>query len=490
MQNPNDIDFSQRSGSKNEIEEKSLKENTGEEELLEAAEDGDIEKIKKLLNEQDVDIDCTDSNGDTPLARAVMESHIDIVRILLEYNADINLSEEVGSLVALAACNSDWDIVKLLVSNHADINRMYEGLTALHYAAKKGNAELVEFLLENGADINCQENEKDGPTALHLANKFNKKEVIHVLLKRGAKIRIKDDYHDTVLDYCTEQGLNDRAKRYYQVLKYRMLAMESNLIKRAKMIALPNPSLKELCFFAIKRHEQLINFENKKQKLPKELQLEYEEFSSVDEDIDCTTKEEEDLQYALLEAIDLEQINKMQECVINLLEKGIGMNFRIFYSRKSDSRSPLELAIEKDNPKIVKLLLQAGANVHEYYEGRLPLHWAFDVEPKTPEIMKLLLDAGANINARERNEDGRALLHKIAAEGDDYLDLLSFVLKRNPNLELKDKEGNTALSLAKKYKHKKTLDLLAAELDVATPDSTDENLSDSEEEESSGEFSP
>ena len=43
-----------------------------------------------LLQADDIDIDLEDSQGYTPLQRAVMAGRADIVAILLEHGADIN----------------------------------------------------------------------------------------------------------------------------------------------------------------------------------------------------------------------------------------------------------------------------------------------------------------------------------------------------------------------------------------------------------------
>lgn len=54
--------------------------------LLAAAEDGDIERVRLLL-EQGADVDEMDGIY-TPLVLAVQEQHIDVCRILLEHGAD------------------------------------------------------------------------------------------------------------------------------------------------------------------------------------------------------------------------------------------------------------------------------------------------------------------------------------------------------------------------------------------------------------------
>lgn len=86
--------------------------------------------------------------------------------------------------------------------------------------------------------------------------------------------------------------------------------------------------------------------------------------------------------------------------VCDFLSQGLNAN-----EKNNDySSSPLELAIECGDRDIVKLLLDAGANVHgENDYGITPLHRA--VFHADLEIVELLLDFGANVNARDNLGD-------------------------------------------------------------------------------------
>ncbi|WP_265017862.1 ankyrin repeat domain-containing protein [Wolbachia endosymbiont (group A) of Andrena dorsata] len=53
-----------------------------------------------------------------------------------------------GTTLCLAAMTGNVDIAKVLLKHNADINtKNNEGRTALHYAAKYNHQELVELLL-------------------------------------------------------------------------------------------------------------------------------------------------------------------------------------------------------------------------------------------------------------------------------------------------------------------------------------------------------
>lgn len=105
-------------------------------ELLEASMEGDLEMVKRLL-EQGADINQANSAGDTPLYVASEMGHVEVVRILIENGADINQAESNGQ-------------------------------TPLMIAVESGHFEVVEALLEYGANLNAKTDE--GDTAFDMIN--------------------------------------------------------------------------------------------------------------------------------------------------------------------------------------------------------------------------------------------------------------------------------------------------------------------------------
>ena len=102
------------------------------------------------------------------------------VRELLDSGADPNLRDNRFGVTALIMAWGYTDIVRLLLENGADPNlRDNLGTTALMMAALEGETETVRLLLENGADPNLID--KDGDTAFGLALSDGHTDILRLL---------------------------------------------------------------------------------------------------------------------------------------------------------------------------------------------------------------------------------------------------------------------------------------------------------------------
>lgn len=101
------------------------------------------------------------------LLLAAYRSNLEIVRILLEYGADIKrrLWAEYEGCTALHHGSNNSEIVKLLLAHGADIlTRDASERTPLFYAAEGGNVESTSELLKCGLEKNIED--KFGRVAL------------------------------------------------------------------------------------------------------------------------------------------------------------------------------------------------------------------------------------------------------------------------------------------------------------------------------------
>jgi ankyrin repeat protein len=103
---------------------------------------------------------------------------------LISENADVNYVKESGwvkvNTLISAINNVNVEIVKSLLEHNADVN-WKDGFntTALMYAASKGNREIVDLLLKYGADINA--NDGEGNTVLTAAKESKNSELIALI---------------------------------------------------------------------------------------------------------------------------------------------------------------------------------------------------------------------------------------------------------------------------------------------------------------------
>ncbi len=71
--------------------------------LHEAAAQGDVARVRSLLQQSAAPIDARDASGRTALMLAVLHGHEAVVRALLEQGADPNISDAVGHTVLAVA---------------------------------------------------------------------------------------------------------------------------------------------------------------------------------------------------------------------------------------------------------------------------------------------------------------------------------------------------------------------------------------------------
>jgi ankyrin repeat protein len=154
-----------------------------------------------------------------------------------------------------------------------------------------------------------------------------------------------------------------------------------------------------------------------------------------------------------------------------LLSKGAKVNVQ----EKKWGRTPLMIASSFDSPKIVKLLLQHGANVNTRdYAGQTALmsatyHIGEGTNYASPAIIKLLLNYCASINTQDKHGQTALIMaaqleRDIAAstyQADTYsASIVKLLLSRGAWVNLRTYNGNTALKYAKVKGRVQTIKLL------------------------------
>ena len=137
-----------------------------------------------------------------PILVAADMGNVDLVRILLDKDPNINLKNYEGQNVlhvAASSKNSSFELIGLLIERGSILDeRDHYRKTALHYAAENGNLEAVNPLVIFGADINAKD--KRDETPLMLARKRNHSFIVEMLLEAGAlEFKRKLDLRDLEL---------------------------------------------------------------------------------------------------------------------------------------------------------------------------------------------------------------------------------------------------------------------------------------------------
>ena len=157
--------------------------------------------VDYLLCVCNVPVDDADDSGWTPLIIASSAGHENIVKILLQKDADPNKTTSTGqTALHYAASRNRFKIAEMLISCNCDINVADNttSATPLHRAASKGNLKIVRLLLENNSKVDSVDIE--GNTALHLACEEERTEVAELLHQCGASITALNKEKKSPLD--------------------------------------------------------------------------------------------------------------------------------------------------------------------------------------------------------------------------------------------------------------------------------------------------
>ena len=128
-----------------------------------------------------------------PLHVASEYASEDIVRLLLERGADVNIvGGHRGTALQTAAYCSKKDIVQLLLKWGANVNIQAGALhgSPLMEASSKGHKPIVELLLEWGADVNLHSSGENYSSALIEASSNGHKPIVELLLEWGADVNL------------------------------------------------------------------------------------------------------------------------------------------------------------------------------------------------------------------------------------------------------------------------------------------------------------
>lgn len=149
----------------------------------------DAEVVRKLLA-RGFDPNTVDSKGDYALIVALREPSLKVVAALLDNpqtRSEVRTAKDESPLM-LAALQGHLDVCRLLIARDADVNK--PGWTPLHYAATGGHVAIIRLLLDHHAYIDAAS--PNGTTPLMMAAMYGTLDALRLLLEAGADPTLKN----------------------------------------------------------------------------------------------------------------------------------------------------------------------------------------------------------------------------------------------------------------------------------------------------------
>ncbi|XP_071807043.1 ankyrin repeat and SAM domain-containing protein 3-like [Asterias amurensis] len=155
----------------------------------------------------EVDMNQRNRGSWTPLMYASYIGHDNIVNLLLDAGAKVELRNNKGATALMLTCScGNESVAYFLVQQGADLeNRDSKGWTALFYATYAGHQKVVQFLLDNGANINTRE-PRLGLTPFMMAAAEGHEIIVNSLLERGVDFNLTNQNGETARSLALMNG--------------------------------------------------------------------------------------------------------------------------------------------------------------------------------------------------------------------------------------------------------------------------------------------
>ncbi|CAG5124354.1 unnamed protein product [Candidula unifasciata] len=133
-----------------------------------AVRDGDLDRVKDLLQRSPELKDQRDGNGWTPLHTAASCGNMEVLRWLITSGADVDArTPQDFQAMHVAAMSGHVNIMVILQTRGASIvSCTKEKQSALHLAAKSGHLECVKWLVANDVTLDAEDNSGQTPFKL------------------------------------------------------------------------------------------------------------------------------------------------------------------------------------------------------------------------------------------------------------------------------------------------------------------------------------
>ncbi|KAK5643952.1 hypothetical protein RI129_007797 [Pyrocoelia pectoralis] len=161
---------------------------------------GECQVIRELL-EQNADVNAYDKYGKTPLHWAAVKGHLNAVEILLSNSANVNLPDKNGMNVLhylfMLNIERDAEIISILLEKNGDLNKKDKyGIPAFYYAFHCNRQKFIAHLPAiitnltrynlSLTDIDCREY----GNLLHWAVSVGEEDTLKLFLDFGANVNV------------------------------------------------------------------------------------------------------------------------------------------------------------------------------------------------------------------------------------------------------------------------------------------------------------
>ena len=346
------------------------------------------------------------------------EKFLEFAKLLIDAGADVNAKDNDGlTALMVAANNRNSEVVQELINAGADVNaKSFVGMTALMFAAKKGDSKITKALMNAGADVNAKD--MNGSTPLIYAATSNKNpEVIRTLVELGADVNAKDNEGNTALSIAKQENaspeiiklLTGKNTNFLDVNWWKTATLEDVKTEIANgadvnlEVKYDETHSTPILGMAIAKFIMNPNDSNNDENY-KIIELLIDAGADVNakmKNVYVSLKEEIPLLIFAFAAKNYKSIKVMEK----LIDAGADINMQGGHILFKQSPLMSSSEIEK-----TKFLIESGVDVNAYSEGL----WGMTalmlaIGNQKAEIIKVLIDAGADVNAkciaRNINED-------------------------------------------------------------------------------------
>ena len=128
------------------------------------------------------------NNNENLLQYAILFDKYDFIPYIFKKKININNQDITNGLCALhqIVIKNKIEIVKMLINYGANINiQDYYGNTAVHYCISEENIEILQLLLQHNPNLNLIDIDGNTPLHLYLKNSYLEKEILQLLITKS-----------------------------------------------------------------------------------------------------------------------------------------------------------------------------------------------------------------------------------------------------------------------------------------------------------------